>query len=77
MGTLYKLIISKCTNNVKATWKIVNNIITKKKSDNLFTDKFSENGIEITSKTDIANGHNNFLLMWVQHLRKHIRSKYW
>ena len=41
--------------------KILNNIITKKNSVNLFPDKFYENGVEITNKIDIANGFNKFM----------------
>ena len=58
----YTVSLSKCTNNVKATWKILNNIITKKNSVNLFPDKFYENGVEITNKIDIANGFNKFFV---------------
>ena len=47
---------------MKATWKILNNIITKKNSVNLFPDKFYENGMEITNKIDIAKGFNKFFV---------------
>ena len=47
---------------MKATWKILKNIITRKNSVNLFPDKFYENGVEITSKKDIANGLNKFFV---------------
>ena len=52
------LLINK--SNAKQTWKILNNIINKKKCKNKFPEKFIENRKELSTNNDIVNGFNKY-----------------
>ena len=52
------LLINK--SNAKQTWKILNNIINKKKSINKFPERFIESGKVLTTNNDIVNGFNKY-----------------
>ena len=49
-------------NNMKATWKILNEVIRGTTSLSKFPDSFFENNVEISNKKDIANRFNNFFV---------------
>lgn len=57
----YHKLILNSKNDMKATWKVLNNILKRKRSvNNKCTDSFIDNGSEITDPQDIANGFCNF-----------------
>ena len=47
-------------NNTKGTWKILNNIISKKKKVNNYPETFKHNDKTFKSKHEISNGFNDF-----------------
>ena len=49
-------------NNTKGTWKILNNIIGKKKKMNNYPDTFKHNNKIFKSKQEISNGFNDFFV---------------
>ena len=58
----YSKLLQKHKNDVKGTWKILNNIIRKKNSTcTSFPEFFKVNGTTISDKNEIADGFNNFL----------------
>ena len=56
----YHSLLLKHKNNTKETWKVLKNIIDKKRNCSNFPDKFMDNGLEIMGLKDIATGFNNF-----------------
>ena len=46
--------------NVKETWKILNEVINKRKNKPTYQEYFIKNNKRISKKEDIANGFNNF-----------------
>ena len=46
--------------NVKETWKILNEVINKRKNKPTCPEYFIKNNKRISKKKDIANGFNNF-----------------
>ena len=56
----YHGLLLKHKNNTKETWKVLKNIIDKKRNCRNFPGKFMDNGHEIMGLKDIATGFNNF-----------------
>ena len=54
----YSLIVPK--NDIRNTWKIINEILSKNKASKILILFFKENSIDITNKTDIANKFNDY-----------------
>ena len=48
------------TNNLKETWKLINEVINKRKSKLSLPQSFNSNGRSITDPTDIANEFCNY-----------------
>ena len=52
--------LEKQKSNVKETWKILTEIINKRKNKPTYPEYFIKNNNIISKKEDIANGFNNF-----------------
>ena len=59
----YSKLLQKHKNDVKGTWKILNNVIKKKNSTcTSFPEFFKVNGTTLSDKNEIADGFNNFFV---------------
>ena len=58
--------------NVKETWKILNEVIHKRKNKPTYPEYFIKNNKIISKKKDIANGFNNFFTNVGVNLAKNI-----
>ena len=61
----YSKLLQKYKNDVKGTWKILNNVIKKKKGTCTYFPEFVKvglNGTTISDKNEIADGFNNFFV---------------
>ena len=64
--------LEKQTANVKETWKILNEVINKRKNKPTYPEYFIKNNKRISKKEDIANGFNNFFTNVGPNLAKNI-----
>ena len=60
--TYFDKILKEQKNNMKGTWKILNEIIRKKKSTTMYPETFTHKNKLFTSDLDIANGFNDFFV---------------
>ena len=58
--------------NVKETWKIINEVINKRKNKPTYPEYFIKYNKRISKKDDIANGFNNFFTNVGSNLAKNI-----
>ena len=58
--THYRTVFQSSTGNIKATWKIINNILKRKKSCSSLPDEFLIDGRKVNNNLDIANKFNEF-----------------
>ena len=66
----YKSKLDKAQGDMRATWRIINEILNKKKSQPVHISKIVHNGKQFDKKIDIANQLNKFLQIMDQHWLK-------
>ena len=69
--TQYELCFKRSKNDIRNTWKIINEILSKNKANKILY--FKENGINITNKTDTANKFNNYFTSIAQTIAQGIQ----
>ena len=70
----YRSEFEKYKNDIKKTWKKINEIITKKRNSSDLPNHFFDNDKILTNNIDIANCFNNFFAKVGPSLAKSIRS---
>ena len=58
--------------NAKETWKVLNEVINKRKNKRTYPEYFIKSNKRISQKEDIANGFNNFFANVGPNLAKNI-----
>ena len=70
--TYYESRFNRIGNDIRRTWKTINEILTKNQTQNKFPTVFNDNGSMITDKVNIANKFNVFFTSIVEKIAKGI-----
>lgn len=58
----YSQLFERCKNNLKMTWKAINDVLNRNKTKSSFPDTFQIDGKSTSDRTTIVNAFNNFFI---------------